>query len=122
MTTTAAQTDYETLTALNSDYIRSVQHSDVSRFDEILADDFLCSNPDGSLVDRQQFLVQTARPVSITGLVAEDVKIRLLGDVAIIHAGTRYRTADGGERRGRYTDVWARRAGTWLAVSAHVTR
>jgi ketosteroid isomerase-like protein len=119
--TTPAQADIEALTALNRDYIASVQNGDVRRFDEILADDFLCSNPDGTLVDRAQFLEQTARPVTITGLIAEDVLIRVLGDVAIIHARTRYHGADG-ERQGRYTDVWARRGGTWLAVSAHVTR
>ena len=122
MATTGLDNDYETLTALNHDYIHSVQYGDVQRFDEILADDFLCSNPDGSLVNRQQFLAQTARRVTITGLSAEDVIIRLLGDIAIIHARTRYRTLDGDERQGRYTDVWARRAGAWCAVSAHVTR
>ena len=41
----ATQTDIGTLTALNRDYIHSVQHGDVQRFDEILAEDFLCSNP-----------------------------------------------------------------------------
>ena len=56
-TATATQTDLEALQALNRDYIRSVQTSDVRRFEEILADDFLCSNPDGSLVDRAGFLV-----------------------------------------------------------------
>jgi hypothetical protein len=69
------------LTALNRDYIHSVQHGDVRRFDE-----------------------------------------RLLGDVAIIHARTSYTAAEGTQRFGRYTDVWARRNGKWLAVSAHVTR
>jgi ketosteroid isomerase-like protein len=115
-------TDHEILTALNRDYINSVQHGDVRRFDEILAEDFLCSNPDGSLVDRKQFLAQTARPVTISGLAIDDVRIRVLGDVAIIHARTSYRTADAEQRHGRYTDVWAKRAETWLAVSAHVTR
>ncbi len=114
--------DRETLIALNADYIRSVQNGDVRRFDEILADDFLCSNPDGSLVDRRAFLEQTARPVTISGLEAQDVQLRLFGDVAVIHARTSYRTADGERRQGRYTDVWARRDGRWLAVSAHVTR
>jgi ketosteroid isomerase-like protein len=121
-TDTAAQTDIDALTALNREYIHSVQRGDVRRFDEILADDFLCSNPDGSLVDKNQFLAQTARPVTITGLEAQDVKVRILGDVAIIHARTSYTTADGEQRYGRYTDVWARRNGKWLAVSAHVTR
>ena len=119
---TAAQRDHRILTELNRDYIASVQHGDVRRFQELLADDFLCSNPDASLVDKAQFLLQTARPVSISDLVADQVQIRLLGDIAIIHGRTNYRTAAGEQRHGRYTDVWARRDGRWLAVSAHVTR
>jgi ketosteroid isomerase-like protein len=121
-TDTETQTDIGALTALNREYIHSVQHGDVQRFDEILAEDFLCSNPDGSLVDKKQFLAQTARPVTISGLAAEEVKVRIIGDVAIIHARTSYFTADGEQRNGRYTDVWALRDGKWLAVSAHVTR
>ncbi len=114
--------DIDTLTQLNRDYIDSVQKGDVKRFDEILADDFLCSNPDGTLIDRAAFLKQTAQPVKIAGLQAQDVNIRLMGDVAIIHARTSYMLPDGQARSGRYTDVWARRGGRWLAVSAHVTR
>ena len=117
-----ATADHDTLVALNRDYIRSVQTSDVRRFDEILAPDFRCSNPDGSLVDRRAFLEQTARPVSIRNLEALDVDIRVMGDFAIIHARTAYVRPDGSPGAGRYTDVWARRDGHWLAVSAHVTR
>ena len=119
---TVIKSDLDQLLDLNRDYIRSVQTSDVERFDEILADDFLCSNADGSLVDRAQFLKQTARPVSISNLEAHDVTVRIIGDVAIIHARTTYARPDGQGGAGRYTDVWARRRGTWLAVSAHVTR
>jgi ketosteroid isomerase-like protein len=118
----ASRTDLEILQSLNRDYINSVQHSDVARFDEILAEDFLCSNPDGSLIDRAAFLQQTALPVKISNLEAAEVKIRIMGDVAIIHARTTYTGPDGRAGSGRYTDVWARRQGRWLAVSAHVTR
>ncbi|HEY3097484.1 MAG TPA: nuclear transport factor 2 family protein [Methylomirabilota bacterium] len=114
--------DHDLLVELNRDYIRSVQTSDVRRFEELLADDFLCSNPDGSLVDRKDFLKQTAMPVKISGLEARDVNIRLMGDFAIIHARTTYTLPDGRAGAGRYTDVWARRNGRWLCVSAHVTR
>ena len=119
---TCAGADYDALTQLNADYIRSVQMSDVRRFDEILGEDFCCSNPDGSLVDRAGFLEQTAGPVTIRGLAAHDVIIRLMGDIAIIHGATSYTKPDGQPGGGRYTDVWARRDGRWLAVSAHVTR
>ena len=114
--------DLAELTGLNRDYVNSVQNCDVKRFDEILADDFYCSNPDKSLVDRAGFLKQTAVPVTIRNLEAHDVKIRLMGDFAIIHARTSYTTADGQQASGRYTDCWARQNGRWLAVSAHVSR
>jgi ketosteroid isomerase-like protein len=114
--------DLQTLTNLNADYIRSVQNSDVARFDQILADDFLCSNPDGSLVERAAFLEQVALPAKISNLEAHDLKVRIISDTAIIHAQTSNIAADGRPGSGRYTDVWARRNGRWLCVSAHVTR
>jgi ketosteroid isomerase-like protein len=116
-----SQRDVDTLTALNRDYVASVQKGDVKRLEEILADDFMCSNPDGSLLAKAEYLKLMAQPVTISGLGAENVRIRLLGDFAIIHARFNYRSADGKQRRGRYTDNWARRDGTWVAVSAHVT-
>ncbi|HET9014280.1 MAG TPA: nuclear transport factor 2 family protein [Thermomicrobiaceae bacterium] len=114
--------DLEDLGVLNDDYIRSVQESDVDWFDEHLADDFRCSNPDCSIVDRAGFLAQTARPAGVTDIRAGDVEIRLVGDVAIIHATTSYRLPDGRPGRGRYTDVWTRQGGRWRAVAAHVSR
>jgi hypothetical protein len=64
----ALQSDHDVLVQLNTDYINSVQRSDVKRFDEILASEFYCSNPDGTLVDRAAFLKQTAKPVTIRNL------------------------------------------------------
>jgi ketosteroid isomerase-like protein len=118
----ALKSDLDCLLDLNRDYIRSVQSSDVRRFKEILGDDFLCSQPDGLLQDREAFLKHTAVPVKISNLEAQDVMVRILGDIAIVHARTTYTMPDGRPGSGRYTDVWARRRGSWLAVSAHVTR
>ena len=115
-------TDLERLQELNREYIRSVQESDVARFDELLAEDFLNSNPDGSLVDRAGFLKQIAAPAAISNLAAHDVRIRLMGDFAIVHGKTTYTKRDGQGAAGSYTDVWARRNGEWLCVAAHVTR
>ena len=114
--------DLQTLQELNRHYIRSVQESDVRWFEANLADDFLNSNPDGTLVDRSAFLKQIAPPCPLKNLQAEDVRVRILGDVAIIHARTAYTLGDGKPGAGRYTDVWARQGGRWRAVSAHVTR
>ena len=74
--------DLDQLTALNHDYVASVQNCDVKRFDEILAPEFFCSNPDKTLVDRAAFLEQTARPITIRNLHAYDVIIRIMADFA----------------------------------------
>jgi hypothetical protein len=87
--------ELDELTSLNRDYVASVQNCDVKRFDQILGAEFYCTNPDKSFVDRAGFLQQTALPVTIKGLVATDVKIRIMGDFAIIHGATSYTTADG---------------------------
>jgi ketosteroid isomerase-like protein len=120
--TPPSSADLATLVELNRGYIHAVQTSDVRWFEQALAPDFLCTNADGSLVDRAAFLEQTARPAAISELESHDVRVRIIGDVAIVHARTTYMGADGRPGAGRYTDVWARRDGRWLAVSAHVTR
>ncbi len=120
---TAAQADDRAeLARLNDDYVRAVLMSDVARFEQILAADFRNTNPDGTMLDRQGFLAQVARPSNLTSLKADDVEIRILGDTAIIHARTVYQTSDGRPGSGRYTDVWRKHDGRWLAVAAHVTR
>lgn len=115
--------DVQTLTQLNDDYIQSVRSSDVKRFDEILAGDFLCTQADGTLIDRAQSLAQAASPTTAHGLQVHDVNVRLLGDAAaIVHAATTFTHPDGRPGRGRYTDIWARREGRWVAVAAQFMR
>jgi ketosteroid isomerase-like protein len=121
MTTTTA-TDLELLRDLNQSYLDSVRTCDVERFRELLADDFQASTPAGEILDKAQFLERSAGPKTLERLRGEDIRIRILGDMAIIHAATVYTTVGGQEGRGRYTDDWQKRNGRWVCVSAHVTR
>ena len=114
--------DLHTLQELNRNYVRSAETSDVRWYSENLAEDFLSSSVDGSLVDRPSFLARVARPYPGSNLEAQDVRIRIIGEVALIHAAFKYRKADGQEGSGRYTDIWARRQGRWRCVSAHFNR
>jgi ketosteroid isomerase-like protein len=107
---------------LNHHYVRAVAESDVAWFEQHLAQDFLNTNPDCSLVDRTGFLAQIAKPVAIRNLREDDVRIRVFGDCAIVHATTSYVKPDGSTGAGRYTDVWTRDAGDWRCVAAHVNR
>ena len=117
-----ATTDQARLEALNREYIRSVSEADVRWFDANLSEDFVNSNPDCSRLDREGFLAQIGRGSTVKGLDIEDVLIRELGDVALIHARTTYVKADGQPGAGRYTDVWQKRGGRWICVAANVTR
>jgi len=120
--TVSHASDVDTLQELNKHYIRSVRESDVRWFDENLSEDFVNSNPDCTLVDRAGFLAQIAKPSAAKNIQCEDVRIRMLGDVALIHARTTYIKPDGQPGAGRYTDVWAKRKGRWVCVAANVTR
>jgi uncharacterized protein (TIGR02246 family) len=122
MLTHPLASDLDTLVRLNEDYIEAVKKSDVARFRQLIADDFLCSLPDGTIIGREQFLMNAAKPYMLDNLHAHDVTVRVLGDVAIVHARTTFTLPDGTSGSGRYTDVWARRQGQWLVVAAHVTR
>ena len=122
MSSTSIAPDLELLRQLNDDYIAAVLARDARRFDELLADDFLCTLPDGSLIDRAAFLAELSQPRPDDGLTIEDVRIRLMGDVAIVHARTTFTRPNGTPGAGRYTDVWARRHGRWQAVAAQFTR
>ena len=112
----------DTLRRLNQDYIDSVIKRDVGRFEQLLADDFLNSNPDGSLASRSEFLARIAQLAVVSNFRCDDVRIRLMGDFAIVHGQTTYTKENGQPGAGRYTDIWALREGSWLCVAAHVTR
>jgi ketosteroid isomerase-like protein len=114
--------DLSVLHELNHNYIRSVEDSDVNWFEANLADDFLNSNPDGTLVDRAGFLAQIARKSGVTNIKEDDVRIVIRGDFAFIHARTSFTKPDGTSGAGRYTDIWWKRNYRWLCVTAHVTR
>jgi hypothetical protein len=113
------ESDLDTLLDLNRNYIRAAQESDVAWYADNLAHDFMASNPDGSLMDRTAFLARMARPYAGSEAQGVDPRIRILGDVALIHSGFRWRKADGSIGTGRYTDIYARRNERWLCVSAH---
>jgi len=114
--------DLATLRRLNDQFIASVSSGDAAWFERHLSADFLNGNPDGTLSDHAAFLRHVGGPSSVTQLAAEDVRIRLFGQTAIVHGRTTYRKADGQPGSGRYTDVWARAGDRWLCVAADVTR
>jgi hypothetical protein len=110
--------DLEILEQLNNDYVHSDQFNDVKRFSEFLAEDFIVQTP-GVTRNRAEFVEYIAEPRPFRDLAVHDVKIRILSDVALIHARSTYTMlADGDEQEALYTDAYQKREGTWVCVSA----
>lgn len=121
-TLSTQSTDELVLQQLNAAYIRSVRSSDAAWFAANLAPEFFNGNPDGSVSARAEFLVNVARPLTLRDFDCRDVRIRILGDTAIIQGRTAYLKPDGSPGAGSYSDIWARRAGRWLCIAADVMR
>jgi hypothetical protein len=110
--------DLAILEQLNNDYVHSDQFNDVQRFSEFLAEDFIVQTP-GVTRNREEFLDYIAKPRPFKDLAVHDVNIRILSDVALIHARATYTTlADGADQEALYTDTYQKREGTWVCVAA----
>jgi ketosteroid isomerase-like protein len=118
MTNEQHAADLAILERLNLDYNRADQASDAQRFSEFLADDFVVQTP-GVTRDREQYLEYIAGPRPFTDLTLLESRVRLLGDVALIHGRTSYRlVSDGSIQEALYTDAYQKRDGVWLCISA----
>jgi ketosteroid isomerase-like protein len=106
---------------LNANYIRAFVESDVNWYSEHLSEDFACSLADGRRIDKAGFLLRTQDGPGVTDVTYDQIDVRPLGDVAIVHGVTHY-LRDGAPASTRYTDVWQLRDGRWLAVAAQLTR
>jgi ketosteroid isomerase-like protein len=110
--------DLAILEQLNLDYNNADQASDAKRFSEFLAEDFIVQTP-GVTRNRDEYLEYVAKPRPFKDLALLEAKIRILGDVALIHGRARYTMiADGVKQEALYTDVYQKREGNWVCVSA----
>ena len=110
------------LRELNQAYVDAFLHADVDWYDTYLADDFVCIESDGSVLDKARFLRQAAAGPDAAAYRLAEIRVRVLGDVALIHATGVFTRRDGTTGTSRYTDVYAKREGIWKAVAAQITR
>lgn len=119
----AVTADVEALTALNQRYLIAYREGDVQWFDENLTEDFQEAAPDGTLLNKEQFLNKIGQRAGgdAQGVRAAELMIRLYGDLAIVHAIPEVTSPAGVVLRGgRYTDAYYRIEGRWLCVTAHL--
>lgn len=105
---------------LNAQYIRAFVESDVTWYEENLGEDFACTLADGRRIAKAEFLRLIEAGPGVTNVTYDQVDVRPLGEVALVHGVTHYRR-DGVPASTRYTDVWRLGDGRWQAVAAQLT-
>ena len=87
----------------------------------LTADDFLLTDSDGNWFDRAAFLAQGRRRAPQQDQAVEDLRVRLFGRVALVHAVFSVTAKDGKATTIRYTDVQVWSGKAWQLVSAQNT-
>jgi ketosteroid isomerase-like protein len=105
---------------LNAEYIRAFVESDAAWYEEHLSCDFVCTRADGRRIGKDEFLGLAAAGPGVADVSYDEVDVRPLGEVALVHGVTHY-VRDGSPASTRYTDVWHFRDGRWQAVAAQLT-
>jgi uncharacterized protein (TIGR03067 family) len=113
------------LTQLVKDYNTALVKADIAFLERVLHEDYTHVRPRGTVENRAQYLEnRKARRVEFESLMADEIKIRVYGDTAVV---TYRSTAKGKDPQGamdeqrRWTRLIVRRDGRWQLVHARGT-
>ncbi len=109
------------LRAINHRFVNLDIDPDGKLMEALTDEDFLLTDADGTWHDRAGFLAQMRRRAPQVGAFDDDVRVRLFGPVALVHAVFTGATGDGEAARFRYTDVHVWTGKAWSLVSAQST-
>jgi ketosteroid isomerase-like protein len=118
--TASVAQDTEAVRAVEDQWLKAITGGDRRTVDSILAPAYKHITSDGQLFDRsQEMAATTALPVTFN---ASDVLIDVVGDTAVIHGVNTIMHEGNVVGRERFTDVFIKQDGKWLAVAAHETK
>jgi ketosteroid isomerase-like protein len=110
------------LRQLNDQYIEAFLKSDAAWYQKHLADDFVCIESDGSVLDKPEFLRDAAKAHEVNEYKLDQVHVRIYGNTALVRATGLFTRKDGTKGTSQYTDIYVLSGAEWKAVSAQITR
>lgn len=117
--------DPESVARLDREISVATWTADPVWFEENLADDYVLVTPTGAVKGKREVIRELATPgMKMEPFEPTEVQIRMYGDTAVVTGRMRQRFVLGGIRYAndlRYTDVYVKRKGRWLLVSAHAS-
>ena len=122
---TSPSEDVKTLEKLNADWIHSYPGKDTATLGRIFADDLIMITPNGSRLSKKECIANMASPgQQIASTKVDKVQVKLLGNIALVMAEASFISLDNGKEvpgRTNYLDVYEKRNGRWVVITAHVT-
>jgi len=100
-----------------------VKH-DAEAYSRLLADEYLCTGPDGDMSTKAQDLAELMESTT-TSAIADDFRVRVYGDAAVVTFRLTYKNQSKGKEstgQERFTDTWVKRDGRWQLVAVHYSR
>ena len=122
-----SEEDYHRLFFLNIQYVQSWVKADSATFNRLLwAEDWIQQNSgDGLLYSKKQLLpvFGTERFETLNYFYPTNTNIQFVtNDVALVYSLTPYSHRTGVKEVSQYNDVYVRRNGNWICVSANISR
>jgi len=111
--------------ALEKAWNQAYKLGDTRALEEILDDQIVLINDDGSIQTKAEFLASVQPAKSQEQQVApESMSVRVFGATAIASGVFRAKGVEAGKpyvRRERFVDTWVNRGGKWLCVATNAT-
>jgi hypothetical protein len=82
----SVEPDRTILERLNQEYVDAFMNADVEWYRDHLAEDFVCIESDGSVLDKTEFLTNTAKGPDIADYRLQSVEVRIYDSVGLVQA------------------------------------
>lgn len=113
------------LLALESAWNHAEQGKDAAALNQLLAEEFVYTDYDGSFLDRKGFLDSTLHnDVTQEQINNDGMAVHIYGNAAVVTGLYRDKGIEKGKpflRRGRFTDTWIYRSNSWQCVASQST-
>jgi ketosteroid isomerase-like protein len=111
------------LIALENAWNQAQIHRDGQALDSLLADTFVYTDWDGTVLNKSRFMEDMKDPSVETTLVAnEGVEVYLYPGAAVVTGAYHAKGKNKGrpfDHRGRFTDTWIQQRGQWICAASH---
>ena len=119
-------TPEQILTQMEQDWAMAIVKKDMATLDRIVAPEWMISTPEGELQTKAQNDADLkSGAYNCESMKVDELKVSVFGDSAVVFGlGTEKSTYKGQDSSGQYrfTDVFVKRNGVWMAVATHASK